>query len=161
MGNSSRSRRHSERGTTLIALLLVLTVIGVATSIVARSWAHRIRRENEEELLFRGVAIRSALESYARATPAGGAPRPRDLKDLLDDDRFAARVHHLRAIYRDPLTGTDFVVLRDANGRIAGVASADPRAPLKRTGFPTGLESFERAKSYRDWVFRARTQEEP
>lgn len=38
-------------------------------------------------------------------------------------------------------------------GGIAGVASRSPQAPLKQVDFPVGLEKFEGARRYDEWVF--------
>ena len=143
------------RGATLIALLVVIAVMGVGVTLVAQTWTTRIRRENEAELLFRGLAYKAALESYASVTPAGASPHPERLEDLLVDDRFANRVRHLRRLYPDPMTGAPFAALRDSAGRIRGVASTDRRRPLKRTGFPDDLTPFELADQYSDWRFLA------
>lgn len=137
----------------MLALLLVLAILGVTSSIVARSWALRIRREHEDELLFRGNQIRDALASYSRSKPPSGHDRPLRLEDLVLDDRTAVEVHHLRRVFSDPMSGSDFVALRDRDGRIAGVASSDNRAPLKRGGFEPGEERFAAAHSYADWKF--------
>lgn len=141
------------RGATLIALLVLIAILGIATSIAAQSWTRRIRREKEEELLFRGLAYKRALESYAKATPPGASPRPARIGDLLVDDRSSFRVRHLREDYVDPLTGDPFVVLFDAEGRVRGVASGDSRAPLKKSGFPDEIEEFALARTYGEWRF--------
>lgn len=146
---------NGERGATLVALLLLLALLGIAASVTAQSWAIRIRTEKEAELLFRGLAYRAALESYARMTPTGAATHPQRLQDLVADDRFPVRVRHLRRLYADPMTGGPFIALRDSQGRIRGISSPDLRAPRKRTGFPEGLEHFEVATTYSGWTFVA------
>lgn len=141
------------RGATLVALLVLIAILGVATSVAAQSWTKRIRREKEQELLFRGIAYKRALESYAKATPPGASRRPARIEDLVVDDRFPERVRHLRQVYRDPLTGQPFVALRGADGRVRGVASGDARAPLQKSGFPDDVEEFALARTYGEWRF--------
>lgn len=141
------------RGATLLALLVILAIAGVAVSITATSWTRRIRREKEEELLFRGLAYKHALESYAKATPAGASPRPSRIEDLLVDDRSGPTVRHLRAAYLDPMTGTPFTVLLDSSGRVRGVASTDRRPPLKSGAFPREVEELALARTYAEWRF--------
>lgn len=122
-------------------------------SIAAQSWTRRIRREKEQELQFRGLAYKRALESYAKATPPGASPRPARIGDLLMDDRSSFRVRHLRRAYVDPLTGDAFVVLFDAERRVRGITSGDARPPLQRTGFPEEIEEFALARTYGEWRF--------
>lgn len=142
-----------KRGATLVALLVLIAIIGVATSVAAQSWTRRIRREKEQELLFRGFAYKRALESYAKATPPGGSRSPARIEDLLVDDRSPYRVRHLRQAYVDPLTGQPFVVLHDADNRVRGVASGDARTPLQKSGFPAEVEEFALARTYGEWRF--------
>lgn len=147
------SGRRCSRGATLIALLVLIAVIGVGSTLAVQSWTTRIRREKEAELLFRGLAYKHALDSYARMTPLGAPRRPASLDALLVDDRFPYRVRHLRSAYTDPMTGAAFSLLLDEHGRIRGVAGTDRRAPLRVTGFPDEVAAFELAKSYEDWRF--------
>ena len=149
------SGNRRKRGATLLALLVVIAVIGVAAALAAQSWTTRIRRDKEQELLFRGLAYKHALESYARLTPPGAGVRPDRIEDLLEDPRSPVRVRHLRSLYADPMTGRPFVLVRESSGAIRGVASADSRAPLMRTGFPDELASFAIAKRYSEWRFLA------
>lgn len=149
------SGRRARHGATLIALLVVVAIIGVAATIAAQSWTTRIRREKEEELLFRGLAYKHAIESYARMTPAGASPLPIRVDQLLFDDRFQTHVRHLRRPYLDPMTGTAFVPLLDGSGHLRGIASSDRRTPFKRTGFPDELATFEIASRYSEWRFIA------
>lgn len=142
-----------KRAATLVALLVLVAILGIATSIAAQSWTRRILREKEQELLFRGLAYKRALESYAKATPAGASPRPARIGDLLMDDRSSFRIRHLRQAYVDPLTGDAFVLLFDAEGRVRGVVSGDTRPPLKTSGFPDEIEEFALARTYGEWRF--------
>lgn len=58
----------------------------------------------------------------------------------------------LRRLYKDPMTNGDFEVL-GLNNVLVGVRSKSTDVPLKMGNFPPGLECFEEATSYQDWVF--------
>jgi hypothetical protein len=49
--------------------------------------------------------------------------------------------------------GEEWTLIRSADGGIAGVASQSKREPLKKTNFPKGLEKFENAAGYNEWIF--------
>lgn len=144
--------RNNQRGFTYVMVLAALVIVGIlAESAVALS-SHMNQADREAELLFRGQAYRHAIQSYYEA----GNPvktYPRALEDLLKDPRFPNK-HHLRALYADPVNaGKEWTLIRAPDGGIAGVASASKEEPLKKANFPKGLEKFEAAQSYADWIF--------
>jgi hypothetical protein len=121
--------------------------IGAETAYVANS--RLIAVENEAELLFRGQAYQRAIVSYYRArTPH---TFPKRVEDLLEDPRFLHK-RHLRKLYSEPMGG-EWRLIRNKGNRIIGVASQSREAPFKRVDFPKGLEHFEGAEHYSDWVF--------
>lgn len=135
---------------------LVAVAVAAAGSLAALRYdASQQQREKEAWLLFVGNEYRLALERYAAAGAGGPAQGPRELDNLLIDRRSSTPLHHLRRLYRDPMTGrADWVLLRDANGRITGLHSASARAPFRRSGFTAQQKGFDKATSYRGWVFR-------
>ena len=111
-------------------------------------------REKEEELLFRGDQYRLAIERYYNALP-GRQAYPQNIEDLLKDNRTLLGKRHLRRQYKDPVTGEDFVLIRDktkGNG-IIGVQSESQKKPLKQDNFPDQYASFKGAESYSAWKF--------
>ena len=133
-------------------VLAAVVVVGIlAESAVALS-SRMTQADREAELLFRGQAYRNAIKSYYEAGNPVKA-YPRTLEGLLKDPRFPNK-HHLRTLYADPL-GQDkgWVLIRASDGGIAGVASSSKAEPLKKANFPKGLEKFEAAQSYSDWIF--------
>lgn len=138
----------------LVAIVLVGIFAGVANLATSRI----MKAEHEEELLFRGQAYRSAIKQFYLAE----GHYPRSLHDLLKDPHFAHRVY-LRALYVDPMSSEDerkvnggWSLVRAIDGGIAGVASRNKSEPLKQANFPLGLESFEQAKNYSEWIFEYR-----
>ena len=78
----------------MAALLVALSVMAVLLSVALPAWSHMIRREKEEELIFRGLQYARAINQYQRkfanASPAS--------LDLLIEQRM------LRKKFKDPLS---------------------------------------------------------
>lgn len=142
----------------LVAILLVAIFAGAASTATSRI----VQAGREEELIFRGMAYMNAIQRYY----AVAKRYPRSLDQLLRDPRFAHR-RHLRAPYPDPMISGQAAserenggwrLVRAADGGIAGIASASAQEPLKKASFPPGLEQFEGAKSYAEWIFEYKPQ---
>jgi hypothetical protein len=104
------------------------------------------------ELLFVGNQYRRAIESYWKMSP-GRRAYPPSLDVLLTDNRFPNPVHHLRRVYRDPMTEAgEFEPIMQANALI-GVRSTSENAPIKKAGFAPQYAQFENADSYAQWQF--------
>ena len=145
----------SHNGFSYIGVLMAVAIMGVAMTAANRYWSTIVQREREAELLFRGHQIQNAIGAYYENPPGGRSKQyPRAIADLLRDPRYPQTRRHLRKWYPDPLTGeSDWVIIRDAGGRIKGVYSQHPGRPLKSGNFPKEYRSFEIAKSYADWKF--------
>ncbi|WP_243688983.1 hypothetical protein [Geotalea toluenoxydans] len=63
-------------------------------------------------------------------------------------------VHYLRKLYRDPVTGKEWNIIRDPNRGILGVASSSDKEPIKQANFPADYTQFEGKKKYSEWEFR-------
>jgi type II secretory pathway pseudopilin PulG len=139
-----------QRGYSYLLLLVLIAVLGAASSAAVSLGATVERRDAEQHLLVIGESFQQALASHAG--------RPRELEELIKDPRVPGIRRHLRRIPIDPLTGRDsWGLVRDAQGGIVGVHSLAPGMPLKRTGFDPRSNTFEEARSYRQWVFGQRT----
>ena len=81
-------------GYAMAALLVAMAVMAIMMSAAMPTWSHMIRREKEEELLFRGNqyarAINQYQRKYANASPA--------TLDVLVEQRL------LRKKFKDPLS---------------------------------------------------------
>lgn len=147
------TRRSGQRGVVLMGLVVLLALAGLTVLQVAESAASARQRERETQLLWVGQQYLQALESYHRATPGPVKHLPVSLDELLRDSRFPNPVRHLRRLYPDPLQPeVPWGLLRRGN-QIIGVYSQSDAAPLRRTGFARGLESFEGATQYSAWRF--------
>ncbi len=146
-----------QQGMALIAMLIFLAVTAVATASLIRLGEAAGRRHAEAALLDIGQEFADALDSYRRATPAGGISQPATLDALLRDDRAVRPLRHLRKRYADPVSGSDqWGLVRDPQtGRIVGIHSLSGLQPLKQGGFPPHLSSLSGRTSYSGWVFTA------
>ena len=148
-----------ERGFTYAVVLVAVVLIGIFAGVANIATSRIVQAEREKELLFRGMAYRSAIQRYYAVT----GRYPHVLSDLLKDPRFAQQAY-LRALYPDPMADREqagskskedggWQLLRAADGGIAGVASRSKMEPMKKTNFPLGFEKFDEAKSYTEWIF--------
>lgn len=156
----------SQRGATLMVVLLMMVVLGLAAGMAGNTWTNVMQREREEELFFRGNQYRRAIESYNKIASAGTqAAYPKNIEDLLKDPRSLQTQRHLREKYKDPVTGEDFELIQQGGGitglpgavqslaGIRGVYSKSSREPFKKTGFREPYEDFNKAGAYSDWKF--------
>ena len=145
-----RSKR--EDGFSYAALLALVAVIGVFAGITTQVTSRAVQAAKEKELLFRGMAYVQAIGSYYQATQ-GYQHYPPSLEDLVKDPRFPNR-HHIRRLYLEPMNESlEWRLIRAVDGGISGVCSPSDSVPIKKSGFPVGLEEFEAAEHYSDWCF--------
>jgi len=144
----------SERGVVLLTVLVFILVSTLAASAMVVRYDTERRREKELELLFVGAQYRKAIASYYNTIPPRGARSlPPSLDALLVDERFPTPVHHLRRLYKDPMTGQQDWEVVSRSGGIAGVRSRSNLEPLKQHGFGPSYEDLEGKQRYSDWVF--------
>ena len=145
-------------GYTYLGLMVMLLLFSIAAAATLQAGAALQRRAAEQELLFIGAALRSALISYANATPVGQRRSPRSVQELLRDPRYPNPRRHLRRFPVDPLTGSEewgIVDMPDGSGvpGIVGFYSLSDETPIKRANFDPEFAWFANSASYRDWVF--------
>lgn len=156
----TRTRRHlgaghhGPRGAILLAVLVTLALVGLASTIVYQRTSAQQQRANEAELLFVGQQYRSAIESYLRQAPNGVRRYPTKLEDLLADDRYPQPKRHLRKLFRDPMTPNGEWQLIKVGNAIIGVRSQSTGTPFRKVGFPPALADFASAQTYADWQFK-------
>jgi len=142
------------RGFTYLAVVVMVIITGISLGAFGLSWKTMMKREREEELLFRGCQIRDAIARWYTPRPGEHASTPlNDLKDLLQDPRTAQTVRYLRRLYTDPVTNKEWVLIKDPSKGIQGVASSSEDAPLKTGGFPDDLQDFTGKTRYSEWRF--------
>jgi type II secretory pathway pseudopilin PulG len=146
-----RPSLRGSRGFTYIGLLIAVAIMGIMLSAAGTLWSIASKREKEVELIFIGHQVRSAI---ARYYAAGGFRYPRELADLVSDERSAVPRHFLRKIYRDPMTGqADWQIIRAADGGVMGIASSSKDKSMKRANFEPLEAGFKDMDCYCDWQF--------
>jgi len=147
----------SSAGFTFIAAMFLVVVMGIMLEAASQSWQTIMKREREEELLFRGNQIRSAIERWRKPVPGRQIMPIRELKDLLEDPYSQQKVRYLRQVYKDPITNEDFKVIRDSALGIIGVRSSSDDPPMKMDNFPKELQDLAAKTKYSEWQFIYKT----
>ncbi len=151
------STLRTQEGFTYAALLAGIVIMGIMLGSAGKYWSNALLRDKEEELLFRGDQYRLALKSYFAL--GGRNQYPPSIEELLKDSRTANGKRHLRHKFKDPITGEDFVEVRDTlSRRITGFHSGSDKEPLKQGNFPEPYKEFEGKKKYSEWKFEAQQQ---
>ena len=142
-------------GFTYLGVLIIISIIGIASVASLQAGILLQRRAAEEDLLFIGMQFRNALVSYANATPVGQPRFPKSLNDLLLDPRSPTVRRHLRKRYADPMTGQEQWGTVEAPGSagIIGIYSLSTATPIKVASFDAALQGLEGKTSYQEWKF--------
>lgn len=98
-----RIENGSDKGFTYVGIIILLVTLSISLALAGRYWSTIIKREKEEELLFRGDQFVRAIEAYYWQD--NRQTFPTELKDLIKDPRSPAPRRYLRRIYTDPMTG--------------------------------------------------------
>jgi type II secretory pathway pseudopilin PulG len=121
-----------QRGFSYLLLMFVLAIGSAMLAAAAEQFSVETQRERESELLWRGKAIRAALDSYHAVQTPRGLEYPTELIDLLEDRRTLVPQYHLRRLYLDPFSATpDWGTVRDEKGHIRGVYTRSRQVALR------------------------------
>jgi type II secretory pathway pseudopilin PulG len=149
---AGRRQPAGQDGFTYLGALFLLSLMGLGLAGTGQAWEVSSRRDRERELLWVGNQYARAIKAYHEQSP-GARQYPQQVQDLLEDRRFPVPRHHLRKQYLDPVARGEFVLVRNGQGRIAGVRSASDEAPMKRSNFRDEWKDFEGVTRYSDWQF--------
>ena len=151
VGESVKDRRES--GFTYIAALFAVFLVGLGLTVTGMSWSDYNQRENEEDLLAKGMEIMNAIEEYKKDRGV----YPKNLEVLLSSSKGLNPKRYLRKIYKDPMSKggkLDFeVIMGPEKAYVMGVRSSSTEEPFMKVGFPEQLLDFEGASSYSKWEF--------
>jgi general secretion pathway protein G len=112
------TRRHAERGMTLVELIVACTILSLLTTMAVPLARYKVRRDKERDLRYALREIRKAIDDYKDAGLAGKIQvklgtdgYPESLKQLVDGVNLvqsaeAKKIKFLRRIPLDPMTGT-------------------------------------------------------
>src|SRR5919197_142505 len=140
-------------GFTYLGLLIVVALMGLGLAAYGELYSHAAQREKEAELLFIGGQFRDAIASYYNRSP-GAKVYPKKIDDLVEDNRFPMPQHHLRRLYRDPITDSaDWGLVEAPGGGFMGVYSRSQETPIKTGNFAGAQQAFEGAENYTKWMF--------
>ena len=147
-------KQSRQQGSVLLMLLVAVTILGLSAGIAGSTWKTITQRAKEEELLWRGGQFRAAIGSYYKGAHAGApATFPQSIDDLLKDPRSLNNVRHLRRPYLDPMTGQDWILIKDPSGRIKGVKSSSTLRCFKKGNFKKENGAFAGKFRYDEWEF--------
>jgi type II secretory pathway pseudopilin PulG len=146
-----------QAGFTYLLVLGFVFALLLSLTIASENIATTIQREREAELIFVGQQYRNAIASYYQKSPNGIKQLPLKLEDLLEDKRSLTTQHHLRKLYRDPITGSvEWGLIRDGLGQISGIYSLSQNTPLltqEDTRFSLDASAGGEARTYSSWKF--------
>lgn len=134
-GSSSQKTHSQEKGYILLTLLLVVALMGIFALTVTSKIDFEIRRDQEQEMIHRGVQYSRAIRSYYKKF----GRYPTRLEDLDNTNNL----RYLRKHYKDPLNkNKDFRLLHFgeqgvnlAGGLVGGgIPGANPAAGLNGSG---------------------------
>jgi len=153
MDKLEQCRLGNQRGATYLFAMFSVVVMGLTLSLAAKQWKMVVQREQEADLLAKGIEIQFALEAYSNTIKAGrvmpGEVYPLSLAELTKPPR-----PFLRKVYKDPMGSGDWEYLRAPTGGIRGVRSRSTASPIKKREFPPAVRHFEGLPRYSDWVFQ-------
>jgi general secretion pathway protein G len=106
-------RKHSERGLTLVELIVTVAILSILASAAIPIARFKVKRERERELRHNSWEMRDAIDHYKDAADKGGIQTkvdsqnyPPDLETLVNGvDIQGKKVKFLRRIPVDPMTG--------------------------------------------------------
>lgn len=99
----ARDRRR-EAGYNLVILMVAVTVLNILVAAAIPLWRTAIRREKEEELIFRGLQYAEGIRNYQRRF----GQLPVKLEQLVE-----SKPRCMRQLWADPITGKrDWVPIR-------------------------------------------------
>lgn len=104
--------RKREQGYILLTILLWVSLLTITVSLPMLTYYHQqMKRDQEEELVHRGVEYERAIRKYYRKF--GSYPATVEMLEDSNHMRF------LRKRYKDPITGKDFKVLHQVDVMMA------------------------------------------
>ena len=131
----------NEQGFALIMAMFFVVLVGISLMMIGQQWSVTMKRDREAELLFRGNRIKAAIELYAADLEVQKGIRtnryPINLKDLTKKEPK----RYLQMLYKDPITGKDFELIREGK-EIKGVRSSSKDVPYDQVNFK-GAGTYE------------------
>jgi len=125
INNESSTGGHSQRGFTLIELMIVISIMGILISIAQPNLRYAITRAREAVLKENLFQMRDAIDQYY----ADNGKYPATLKDLINTQERTKS--YLREIPKDPFTGGDnWITVAPEGSEEGGVFDVHSASPL-------------------------------
>ena len=146
--------RDSERGYTLLALIVAIAVMSILMAAAVPIWSHLMKREREKELLFRGNQYIEAIDRFYRKF----GRLPLQLEEL-------AKTKCIRKLYPEPMIKDGKWQLiyfqggaQQARRRLPGGESDQPLATGSIIGVVSkssekSIMSYQGKNHYNQWKF--------
>jgi type II secretory pathway pseudopilin PulG len=130
--STSRPRRRREEGYVMLYLLLMVALMGIVALAVMVPIKFDLKREQEQEMIHRGVQYSRAIRNYYKKF----GRYPTRLEDLDNTNNL----RYLRKHYKDPVTGKDFKLLHygDPGLSMGGSVGSTPIAGANTVGQMNG-----------------------
>jgi type II secretory pathway pseudopilin PulG len=142
-----RKIQRRQRGFILALLLALITVVGILLTKAMPSVVAEVQRDQEEELIFRGEAIRTAMRRYKAAT----GNYPTSLEALMK-----VRPRILRKLYKDPMTAEgDWDIVTAVQAGATGDTTGLPIAAIRSRSQKDSYKIYQGKTLYSEWVFAA------
>lgn len=133
--------------------MFIIVVMGIALTTAVKQWKLVVQREQEADLLAKGIEIQNALALYSATIKAGrvspGEVYPQSLAELTRPPK-----PFLRNVYFDPINKGEWDYVRAPTGGIMGVRSKSKAKPIRKKNFPLEVRHFEGRPTYHDWIFQ-------
>lgn len=147
-------RRHSfQQGIGYVWAICFLALMTIGLGKALELHHQSSLRLKEAELLYIGNQYRQAIRDYYHASPGMVKRYPSSLEDLLLDKRLLTTRRYIRKLYEDPITRTEWGLVREREGGIIGIHSLSDSIPIKQANFSNADTDFSRAARYSDWRF--------
>ena len=144
------TRHPQQHGYTYLTLLFAVAFMGAGLATASSLWHTAQMREKERELLYVGDQYRKAIQAYYLQ----GKQYPRELTQLLRDQRVPGVRRYLRKLYRDPITSkSEWGLVKAPDGGIIGVYSLSEETPFKQAEFSKDYAGFTGKTKDSDWKF--------
>lgn len=150
---------YQQTGVAYLAVLFLVVTIAVSILTITQHEETLIRREKERDWLFIGQQYQQAITQYYKQSPNGLSELPMTLDDMTLDRRYTELKRYLRRVYKDPLTGENWIEVRDPEGRLKGVRSSSLNPVLLKKA--VSLISGNQVSTHSDVIFEFKPEIQP
>jgi type II secretory pathway pseudopilin PulG len=136
-----KSPQSNQQGFAYLMAMFFVVLIGISLMMIGQQWSVTMKRDREAELLFRGNRIKAAIELYGADFEVQKGKRKHRYPIALKNLTAKNPKRYLQAIYKDPMTGEDFVLIKEGQ-EIRGVRSSSKEVPYDQVNFK-GAGTYE------------------